>query len=40
MKTSTCRDKPSKTNQTRWEWHHDTFHHPYILCHFANNALC
>ena len=24
--------EPSKTNQTRWEWHHNTFHHPYILC--------
>ena len=27
---------PSKTNQTRWGWHHNTFHHPYIMCHFAN----
>ena len=30
--------EPSKTNQTRWGLHHNTFHHPYILCHFANYA--
>ena len=40
MKTSICRMEPSKTNQTRWGWHHNTFHHPYILCHFANYVLC
>ena len=32
--------KPSITNQTRWQWHHNTFtpYHLYILCHFANHA--
>jgi len=26
--------EPSKTNQTRWEWHHT----PFLLYHFANYA--
>ena len=33
--------EPSKTNQTRWEWHHNTFTtFLYILCHFSNYVLC
>ena len=29
----------SKINQTRWDWHHNTSHHPaYILCHYAYYA--
>ena len=27
--------EPSKTNQTRWEWHHNNSHRPYILRHFT-----
>ena len=30
--------EPSKTNQTRWKWHHNTFIPSYILCHFAKYA--
>ena len=32
--------EPSKTRQTRSEQHHNTLRHLYILCYFANYALC
>ena len=36
--------KPSKTNQTRWEWHHNTFtpslHFVKFCCHLHKYALC
>ena len=35
---SACRDGTLKNSQTGWKWHHNTSHHPYILCRFANYA--
>ena len=29
----------SKTNQTRWKWHHNAFTQHCMFCHFANCAL-
>ena len=34
LKTSTCKDKQDGNNTTI------LLYHPYILCHFANYALC
>ena len=43
-KTGACRDRSLKTNQTKWEWHHNTFTpslHLVPFCHHLHKyALC